>query len=299
MLRIWQTIRWMVPLVLIVTVFGSIAIAGTEVLDQAKRRFATAQKIKQELKRRNEFLRIIVELKEFTEANQNHSRLQEAMYLIGTAYQQLALDTRDRGDGNRALHYFKNVEKSEAASSIKNLALAGIAEVCEKVFRDKRCHEEALSQVEEQVTNNDSFVPLDLESLSNDTVENKSTTPNTLTPNSFALIQSISIEPQISGISVKVNMDQSVTKYSYRYLRSEQKKDLPPRFYIDIEQAKVHAGTMLPQLSENGLIASVRLAQNTSEKARLVLDLHRSLREEDFQVSLKEKALWINIDQAS
>ena len=72
---------------------------------------------------------------------------------------------------------------------------------------------------------------------------------------------------------------------------------LPIRFYIDIEQAQLISKDKLPDIPAESPVLSLRVAQNSPTRVRVVLDLVDDIDQRNFQVVRRNNDLLVQLNQ--
>lgn len=278
---------------------GPRAQTESEVFERAKARFQSALTVSDEARRKGECLRSILDLKEFIDTFPVSSRIPEAQLLVGDAYRALARDSRDADDANRALHYYRLVERGDAAVPLRGQALDGIGAVCDETLRDRACKREAVekkSKLSAKAPEHEDLSVLDLTELAKERAQ--ATNSPVLSP-AVATVRALKTDARGGDWTLKVELDQPVPAFTSKFLAAPAKAGTPPRFYVDLGHTKLPPTVTLPAIAEQSAVQSVRLAQNTLDRVRLVFDLHPAVKEGDFEVRSQERMLLISVKKAS
>jgi N-acetylmuramoyl-L-alanine amidase len=257
--------RWnslFAPALIAISAAAALAQGGGALYERAHDRYFSARDVKSPQIKRNAYLRAAGEMKEFLETHPDHVSAEGARFNLGSIYREMAEENGDREDAGRSLHYFRELLRLHPASRLADDALFGIASVCEKVFKDLRCRQEAIDRIWTDYPSGD-MVGL----LSGPA---SSSRPNQAEDR--ATLRRVSLERLSDGMMVTLELDRGVP-ITANFLPADSSRDLPRRYYVDLGGAHLPRSLLPPEVPPSLPVSRVRLGQNTLETVRVVLDV--------------------------
>jgi N-acetylmuramoyl-L-alanine amidase len=270
-----------IPLLLGISVPYAWAANPSALFERGRTRYFSAKTIHSPRMKRTAFLRAAGELKEFFDRYPNHPSAVTALFELGSIYRDLAIDGMDRDDAGRALHYYRELVRKSPRDPQADDAIYEEALLCEKVFKDLRCRDEAFDRIRITYPSGDIARRLPAKAVAaSSAVLASSVVPALPSPTIHprAEIVSVTLIADENGYLLTVSLDRAPTITS-GFIPAVPEQNLPARYYVDLDRTHVPKTLQPPTIPEN---APVRLGQNTMETVRVVLDLSASLTPGDF-----------------
>ncbi|MFH1262506.1 MAG: N-acetylmuramoyl-L-alanine amidase [Pseudomonadota bacterium] len=268
-----------IPLLLGISVPFAEAANSSALFDRGRARYLSAKTIQSPRMKRTAYLRAAGELKEFLDRYPNNPSAATALFDLGSIYRDLAVAWMDRDDAGRALHYYRNLVRKSPGDPRADDAVYEEGLICEKVFQDLKCRDEAFDRIRALYPAGDVVRRLPAKTVAGSSAAPASRViPSAPSPTvrSRAEIDSVTFVAEEPSYLLTVTLDSSPT-ISSGFIPAIPEQNLPTRYYIDIENAHLPTTLKPPGIPENAPVTSVRLGQNTMETVRVVLDLSASL----------------------
>lgn len=263
--------------------------AGLRLFERAQSHFLSSREVKAKGIKKKNYLKAASDFRKFLDLYPKHEKRVEALFHLGSMYSELAVLQESSEYGQNALDFYRGAVRSFPQHTLADDALFEIANLCKDVFSDFRCHHDALDQIRREYPAGDMAARIGYVKPSQnvDLIE-------VLDDGSPAEVLKTNIFHENGEIVVKLTLNKAV-QFKSTFLKGIPQNGKSPRFFVDVENARLPATvrrSFRPEVSE---ILNVRLGQNTPKKFRLVLDLSKNIRKEDFQVRNQGTSILIGI----
>ena len=225
---------------------------GDHLYQQGRTRFHAAKRMENPDLRRRDFARAANDLRQYLDLFPASAHSTEARFNLGSLYEILAVTEKDRDAAARSLHFYRELIVKEPTSRLADDALVGIAEVCEQVFRDLDCRDDAYQRVHREYPSGDMAAKVPRGASRSRTTSAPSPTVGSARPNRGApdplpaaassgdpaLLSAVHPELTAGALQIRVSLS-APRAHVGKTLPSSKQLALPERYYIDIDNTRL------------------------------------------------------------
>ncbi|HLG19288.1 MAG TPA: N-acetylmuramoyl-L-alanine amidase [Bdellovibrionota bacterium] len=232
---------------------------AARLFERGRSRYFSGRAVNSTAIKRRELLQAASELQKFLNTYPRHANVTSAHFNLGAIYRDLADLDGDRDQATRALHHFREVVQKFPQSHLADDALFEVSDICGSIFHDQRCKDETAERIRREYPDGDMIARLN---------GAQSVSPG----DTRATLTTVNVNRESEAVTFRIRLT-APRPYTTKSLLADAENQMPPRYYVEISEARLDRELATPTIESDLPVKQVRFGQYTKSSVRVVFDL--------------------------
>ncbi len=243
---------------------------------KAKRAYSAMDRSPSKKKLRDNWMKVIYMFSDISEQAPTSNRADDACYMVGILYQEMYQYSFLNEDLDRAIEAFRELTIKHPESNLADDGQFLIGKIYEEKFKDLPRAYKEYQRVLDVFPHGDMAPAASerVDALSKYALKQPGRSSLRMSRATISEIRHWS-DPSYTRIAIYANRK---VQWEHHSIRSNSLAGRTDRLYVDLSPATIKPGLNHSIFIDDGLLTRVRIAQNTPEKVRVVLDIKKDVK---------------------